>query len=851
MFELRFASVTQFLTQLQSLMTSCKTMEKDAHDALAASSIAMLEAHFRFDHSLLVDVSERKVAELTVSRVTPLVMEPGCLLLTSERLYFAPFANVSAEPATIIEASAILRAIPRRFQLQHVGLELFVKPRSRGGAVSVPSNSPGAAAPPGATTGTGGHSWHTQEESLFIMFDDEAERNRFRDALSRLEGATRLREAGSTASRLQHATHRWRHGLLSNFDYLLELNELADRTRNDLTQYPIFPWVLSDYSSDTLDLDDPSVYRDLSKPVGALNETRLRSFRERLMAIMVDDERFMYGTHYSTPGYVLYYLVRSRPELMLRLQNGKFDAPDRLFDSIADTWQGVLSSPTDVKELIPEFYDTESAEAGQFLLNGRHLELGQRSDGRALGDVRLPPWATDAKDFVTKMRQALESPHVTAQLPRWIDLIFGSKQRGLAAELADNLFHPVTYDGGAQLEREVDPLRRRALQAQIREFGQTPAQLFFESHPTRLPGTSGGPAEGEGGDEAGTAGPDDAWWTRLADAPTPVTLLSTKAHRGPILDLAALGGGSVTPDFAGSDVATVGEDGLLKVFRVADDGTTVTQRRAVSLSDMALSGVAEVRENTLLVSSWSNGLFVYSIDFGRVVDAMESAHDDAIAGLATSRAVRSAATVSWDCSVRLWQWREDGTLDRVPVWDSLEALDDEGRCITLGGPGGDSLIVAGARDGTVAMCDVRAGPAPVRVFQPFESLAPGVAVASLSLAEDGRHLVATGAGDDDTQAGGVSLVDLGMGSILATHATPAASWASAVHSTTSRSLAATGAGDGALSLWSTADPSAALRTQEHTLTGGIRSMGRGAGGLFLGGVEGELAWCRVEKGEDE
>lgn len=35
---------------------------------------------------------------------------------------------------------------------------------------------------------------------------------------------------------------------------------------------------------------------------------------------------FLYGCHYSTPGYVVYYLMRSEPQLMLRLQNGKFDS---------------------------------------------------------------------------------------------------------------------------------------------------------------------------------------------------------------------------------------------------------------------------------------------------------------------------------------------------------------------------------------------------------------------------------------------------------------------------------------------------------------------------------------------
>jgi len=32
-------------------------------------------------------------------------------------------------------------------------------------------------------------------------------------------------------------------------------------------QYPVFPWILSDYSSKSLDLSNPSSYRDLSKVI--------------------------------------------------------------------------------------------------------------------------------------------------------------------------------------------------------------------------------------------------------------------------------------------------------------------------------------------------------------------------------------------------------------------------------------------------------------------------------------------------------------------------------------------------------------------------------------------------------
>ena len=45
-------------------------------------------------------------------------------------------------------------------------------------------------------------------------------------------------------------------------------------------------------------------------------------------------------------------------------------------------------------------------------------------------DVRLPPWAKNAFDFVRLNREALESDYVSEHLNEWIDLIFGSKQLG-------------------------------------------------------------------------------------------------------------------------------------------------------------------------------------------------------------------------------------------------------------------------------------------------------------------------------------------------------------------------------------------------------------------------------------
>lgn len=58
-------------------------------------------------------------------------------------------------------------------------------------------------------------------------------------------------------------------------------------------------------------------------------------------------------------------------------------------------------------------------------------------------------------------------------------------QRGPAAEEAVNVFYYLTYEGGVDLDALVDPALRAAAEAQIRNFGQTPRQLFTKPHPSR------------------------------------------------------------------------------------------------------------------------------------------------------------------------------------------------------------------------------------------------------------------------------------------------------------------------------------------------------------------------------
>jgi len=291
-------------------------------------------------------------------------------------------------------------------------------------------------------------------------------------------------------------TELWRHGTVQNFDYLMYLNFVSHRSFNDPAQYPIMPWVLSDYKNDRLDYKRSTLtFRDLSKPVGALSSDKLEQFKAKYFEIMnksstiaseaehlKGEKPYMYLSHYSTAGIVLYYLIRRFPQYILKVQNEGFGGPaDRIFYDIGMSWRNCLNVLSDNKELIPEFFFGD----GSFLKNIHSVELGLNHKEEKVDDVTLPPWAKSHQDFILQNRAALESNQVSATLSKWIDLVFGELQAGEKASIANNLFQPSTYEENMEF-KGMNPLELEALEAQIKNFGQTPLQLFENAqHPTR------------------------------------------------------------------------------------------------------------------------------------------------------------------------------------------------------------------------------------------------------------------------------------------------------------------------------------------------------------------------------
>ncbi|XP_036430613.1 lysosomal-trafficking regulator isoform X2 [Colossoma macropomum] len=291
-------------------------------------------------------------------------------------------------------------------------------------------------------------------------------------------------------------TQLWGSSQITNFEYLTHLNKHAGRSFSDLMQYPVFPFILRDYISETLDLQDPNIYRNLSKPIAVQSKEKedryVDNYRyleeEYKKGAREDDpmppvQPYHYGSHYSNSGTVLHFLVRMPPftKMFLAYQDQSFDIPDRTFHSMNTTWRlSSYESMTDVKELIPEFFYLP-----EFLVNREGFDFGVRQNSERVNHVNLPPWArNDPRLFVLIHRQALESDQVSQTLCQWIDLVFGLKQKGKAAIQAINVFHPATYFG-MDVSAVEDPVQRRALETMIKTYGQTPRQLFNAIHISR------------------------------------------------------------------------------------------------------------------------------------------------------------------------------------------------------------------------------------------------------------------------------------------------------------------------------------------------------------------------------
>ncbi|NWU50521.1 NBEL2 protein, partial [Dromas ardeola] len=587
------------------------------------------------------------------------------------------------------------------------------------------------------------------QANYFLNFKKKVVRNKVYSCILGLRPPSQIYFGSRSPQELLKAsglTQKWVLREISNFEYLMQLNTIAGRTYNDLSQYPVFPWILRDYVSETLDLTNPAVFRDLSKPIGVANERHARDVKEKYESFEDPTgtvDKFHYGTHYSNAAGVMHYLIRTEPftTLHIQLQSGRFDCSDRQFHSVPAAWQARMENPVDVKELIPEFFYFP-----EFLENQNGFDLGcLQLSNEKVGDVVLPRWARSREDFIYQHRKALESEYVSAHLHEWIDLIFGYKQRGPAAVEALNVFYYCTYEGAVDLDAIADETQRKALEGIISNFGQTPCQLLLARLDTRSPNIF------ENLDQLKSffvEGISDG--VALVQAVVPKNQAHSFITQG-------------SPDV----LVTVSANGLLgthnwlpydknisNYFSFTKDPTVSNAKTQRFLQGPFAPGV-DLCSHTLAVSPdgkllfsgghWDNSLRVTSLAKGKVVGHI-TRHIDVVTCLALDLCGIYLISGSRDTTCMVWQVLQQGGFSSGLAPKPVQVLyghDAEVTCVAISTE--LDMAVSGSKDGTIIIHTIRRGLFIRSLRPPGESSPPAV-LSHLAVGPEGQVVAQTAVG---------------------------------------------------------------------------------------------------------
>ncbi|GMH60265.1 hypothetical protein TL16_g03013 [Triparma laevis f. inornata] len=684
-------------------------------------------------------VVERKVSDVTPVGITlPLqTLTNHFLICTDQNLYIL---TPSHTIYLTIPLSKIKRVALRYHKLQDLGLEIFTS------AVSSPSNLAYKPSPhdkneltPTATSlkpFTDDYWTYKCTSSILLTFPTTSSRNTLLSSLKTLTSCV----VDTSKSRVSQLYSAYLSNKISNYTYLWLINSAAGRSSNDLSRYPIYPWIRSS--------DNPP--RDLSKPIGAINKSRLEGFKERREGMKdiegFEHSQFLYGTFYSNAGYSLFWLVRSKPVEVICLQGGCYDHADRMFFDYDKSWRSCLDNNADLKELVPEFFNTEDesvSRGGRFLQNVRDLPLGRLQSGEKVEDVVLPEGVKSCRAFVKKNRKELEE----AEIAPWVDLIFGCGQRGEEAERRDNVFVSSVYYTEDDLKHADETTKQRMIM-ETEEFGVCPDVLFVMEHGKKGEGAkidgmwmaavatdscgrerSVNGTPGRKSDASSIGGstpkresmpdnpttpkppapvtPQPQPQTHLQPQPNPPPNSSTKfgdevaAAKGKAKAWLSSFGLNLTLLHSSSNLHTDSITSVLvtpsfSIFSTSRDGSTKSLTKDLNLvtevhSSMPVSDATLFSNGSIACSGYDDSLSLYSEELVSVSKFI--AHDDATSSVESCSTFDIAyVTGGWDCIVKLWIKEEC----KVELYDCEEAVVNvEAREVS----GGAILVIAGEESG--------------------------------------------------------------------------------------------------------------------------------------------------------
>ena len=343
-------------------------------------------------------------------------------------------------------------------------------------------------------------------------------------------------EKKKTTIKLSKKIRDWSRWKINNFSFLMWMNFFANRSYNDISQYPIFPWILSNYDdplkiepfyfdsslydansiskinsnitpsdynlSDSRNLsviseaynelenekkkkkkkgEDDYNYRDLKLPMGMLeineeSKKRKNGFIELYQTLKNDSDEFE-----GTKPY-FYGTNYSNPvyvcNFLMRLFPFTHISIELQGNKIDDPNRLFLSVVKSFNNSISQKTDVrelipEFFYLPEMFLNINDINLGKIEDNSIVYNV-MTPCKNNSYIFIEIMKRIFENNKISSYLNYWVDLIFGYKAKGKDAENAKNVFTEASYQENVNLKNieEKESFLRGV------EFGLIPTQIM-------------------------------------------------------------------------------------------------------------------------------------------------------------------------------------------------------------------------------------------------------------------------------------------------------------------------------------------------------------------------------------
>ena len=195
------------------------------------------------------------------------------------------------------------------------------------------------------------------KKSFFILlFSKEYLQEFLQDLITVNEFDCKIRDY-EVGEAVKSTKEEWKKKEITNFEYLMKLNDLAGRTFKCMSQYPVFPWVIKEYTQSRLDFSGP-IYRDFKCPIAGMSERkRLMGDKKYKDTKDMPEGVFQYGTHYLPGRAVLGYLLRLQPftQMIYKFDSGG-DCATRHYHFHQKRWEDSQIDCDMNMELVPEFF---------------------------------------------------------------------------------------------------------------------------------------------------------------------------------------------------------------------------------------------------------------------------------------------------------------------------------------------------------------------------------------------------------------------------------------------------------------------------------------------------------------